>query len=440
MSNINNVSKIKIEKENLKKTRSSSKKPVSRQILSGPQLRLVEKAKVLKAKIEKARVEKAKAEKSNVEKSKAEKPKVRKLKVEKSETEKPNVGKPKVENTNVEKSKVEKQKAAKSNDNKTFLPAVIEKKQNLPAIPGSGNVVSASQLLSKRFAVSYSTENYEKSVRELSMVMIGIVSFILISFIGWKVSREINFVNGGDFIYNTGLIGGILMLLTLPYSIIKRISFLSRRSSSTHSYYMHIACGGIGALLIVIHSSFDFRSINSSVAIIAMVLILISGALGRYLYTHFSLLLHRMYIDVKSTEPEFYNSFSVYNCSSTTTLTQRLSNFVQYSFNQPSNFFEFLVRCFSVTPRGLYTYVVSSLDIYKIIRSASKSDQIEKQKVKETRKNHKNELREYIIKITKMGYLNLLEQLVKHWRMLHVPFLYILFITSIVHVLVVHMY
>ena len=325
-------------------------------------------------------------------------------------------------------------------DHKKSLPAVIEKKQNLPAILKSGDVVSASQLLSKRFSVPYSIENYEKSVRELSMVMIGIASFILISLIGWKVSREINFLNGGDFIYNTGLIGGILMLLTLPYSVIKRISFLSRRSSSIHSYYMHIACGGIGALLIVIHSSFDFRSINSSVAIVAMVLILISGALGRYLYTHFSLLLHRMYIEVKSTEPVFYESFSIYNCNSTTSLTRRLSNFVQYSFSQPSNLFEFFVRCFSVTPRGLYTYIVSSLDIYKILRSASKDGQIEKQKVKETRKYHKNELREYILKITKMGYLNLLEQLVKHWRMLHVPFLYILFITSIVHVVVVHMY
>ncbi|WP_455375464.1 hypothetical protein [Kaarinaea lacus] len=324
--------------------------------------------------------------------------------------------------------------------NKKSLPAVIEKKQNLPAILNTGNVVSASQLLSKRFAVSYSTENYEKSVRELSMVMIGIAAFILISVIGWKISREINFLNGGDFIYNTGLIGGILMLLTLPYPLVKRIGFLSRRSSSTHSYNMHMICGGVGALLIMIHSSFEFRSINSSVAIIAMVLILISGALGRYLYTHFSLLLHRMYIEVKSTEPVFYDSFSAYNCSSTTTLTHRLSNFVQYSFNQPSNLFEFLFRCFSVTPRGLYTYVVSSLDIYKILRSASKQGQIEKQKVKETRKQHKNELREYILKITKMGYLNLLEQLVKHWRMLHVPFLYILFITSIVHVVVVHMY
>jgi len=320
------------------------------------------------------------------------------------------------------------------------LPAVIPQKANLPATIDFENLASASQLLAKRFTVSYSPENYEKSVRELSYIMLGLAGFILFSFIGWKVSQEINFLNGGDFIYNTGLIGGILMLLTLPYSAAKRITYLSRRLTSSHSYYMHIVCGGIGALLIMIHSSFDFRSINSSVAIAAMLAIIVAGALGRYLYTHFTILLHRLYMDVKSTEADLYESFAFYKDPTANRLTQRLSDYVQFSFSQPRNFIGFFVRCVTVIPHGIYTYMVSSIDLFKIIRHASKQDNLDKQKTKLARRVHNKDLKWYIFKITKMGYLNLLEQLFRNWRILHVPLLYILFTTAIVHVVVVHMY
>ena len=328
----------------------------------------------------------------------------------------------------------------KKKKNASTLPAVIPEKNKLPATVDFENLTSASQLLARKFTVSYSPENYEKSIRELSYIMLGLVGFILFSFIGWKVSQEINFTNGGDFIYNTGLIGGILMLLTLPYSAAKRITYLSRRLTSSHSYYMHIVCGGIGALLIMVHSSFDFRSINSSVAVAAMLLIIIAGALGRYLYTHFTMLLHRLYMDVKSTEADLYESFAFYKCEMANQLTHRLSDYVQYSFSQPRNFIGFFVRCFSVIMRGVYTYMVSSFDLYKIIRRASKQDNLNKQQTKLARKVHKRDLRDYIFKITKMGYLNLLEQMFRNWRVLHVPLLYILFSTSIVHVVVVHMY
>ena len=230
------------------------------------------------------------------------------------------------------------------------------------------------------------------------------------------------------------------MSLTLLYSVIKRISFLSRRLSSSHSYYFHIIFGGVGALLIMIHSSFEFRSVNSTVAIVSMLLILVSGALGRYLYTQFSLLLHRLYLDVKKAEPALYNNIYSYNCNAAKRVNGRLSELVQHSFNQPKNFFDFLARSITVVPYGIYTYVTSLRDIYRIIRSASILGDLEKQDVRNIRKSHKKELRQYVFKIIKMGYLSLMGQLFHNWRILHVPFLYVLVLTSLVHVVVVHMY
>lgn len=320
------------------------------------------------------------------------------------------------------------------------LPAVINSKSKLPATFDFDSMPNASQLLANRFTMSYSDESYEKSVRELSIITLGIIGFIFVSIVGWKVSREINFINGGNFIYNTGLIGGILMLLTLLYSIIKRIGFLSRKVSSSRSYYFHIICGGTGALLIMIHSSFDFRSINSNVAMFSMLLILISGALGRYLYTQFSLLLHRLYLKVKDSEPGIYKRISYYNCNAAKEITSNLSNFTNYSFNKPKNAASFIVRNISIGYLALHTYIRTMREIYRIINSASILGDFSKAEARLIKKTHKKEIGSYIADITKMGYLSLLEQLFRHWRILHVPFLYILFLTSIAHVVVVHMY
>ena len=320
------------------------------------------------------------------------------------------------------------------------LPAVIRPKTKLPAKFDFGEMSNASNLLSQRFTMTYSSESYEKSVRELSIITLGIIGFIFVSVIGWKVSREVNFLNGGNFIYNTGLIGGILMLMTLIYSVIKRIAFLSRRLSSSQSYYFHIICGGTGALLIVIHSSFDFRSINSNVAMVSMLLILISGAFGRYLYTQFSLMFHRIYLEVKSTEQELYRNIFSYNCNTAKLVTAKLSELTQHSFNQPKNAASLLARSVSIFYYSLYTYFFSVREINKIINGASVLGDLEIADVKKLRKSHRKEIGRYVYNITQMGYLSLLEQLFRHWRILHIPFLYILFLTSIAHVVVVHMY
>lgn len=49
-------------------------------------------------------------------------------------------------------------------------------------------------------------------------------------------------------------------------------------------------------------------------------------------------------------------------------------------------------------------------------------------------------LRQYAFQIVKMGYVSLVEQVLLHWRILHVPALYLLVLTGISHVVVVHMY
>ena len=315
-----------------------------------------------------------------------------------------------------------------------------ENSRSLPVPYDFNSITSVSRLFASRFQNVYSIENYEKSRRELAIIMLGLVGFIMLSIVFWGVSKEINYLNGGGFIYNSGIVGGVLMLLTFIHSLVKRSTFVNRFISSTHSYYFHVVCGAVGALVIIVHSSFDFRSINSSVAFFSMLMIIVAGALGRYLYTQFTLSSHKLYEELKTIEPVLFASISAYNCRASERMRERLSRIALYNTRQPGNVLSYLFKTLTVIQRAIFALVASKYDLFWSIRKTSILSDLGKADIRNIKKAHKREIRNYIFKLTKMGYLNLLEQLFRHWRVLHVPFLYILTITALVHVVVVHMY
>ena len=321
-----------------------------------------------------------------------------------------------------------------------FLPVKKNTPEKFPSNYNFNRVISASALLSSRFPMQYSPENYEKSRRELYMVLLGLVAFTFFSFISWGLLRETNYTYGGDFVYNTGLIGGIFMLLALFYSILKRIPALKRIAGADAAYYFHIVCGAVGALLIIAHSSFDFGSINSSIAFFSMIFILVSGALGRYLYTQCTTSLHRAYTEIKQMEKALFDKIASYDCKTAKRIRKRLSRLALRNFGNNSHILDYFARGTIITFYSCYYYVISKRDLYRIINSVSILSDLDKDDIKEARKIHRRELGQYIFKMLKMGYTSLLEQLFHHWRVLHIPVLYLLVATSIVHIVVVHMY
>ncbi|MGD8559172.1 MAG: hypothetical protein PVH04_05890 [Gammaproteobacteria bacterium] len=312
--------------------------------------------------------------------------------------------------------------------------------KNLPVVYDFKNDISASSLLAEKFPSDFVPENYLKSRRELQYILTGFIAFALLSYIGFAAMSEINFLAEGNFEYNSGLIGGILMLIALLYFIVKRVTILRRLVSSDAWYYTHLGCGAVGAYLIVLHSSFELKSINSSIAFISMLVVIISGALGRYLYTQFTLTLHKRYTAIKDSEPGLFNTIARYECNTANDIRKRLSRFVLYCLKKPKDMPRFLSRCVSVIWYGVFLYTRSARDLSKIIKSIAVLSDLDKADITALKTSQMRQLRQYIISVIYMGYVSLLEQLFSHWRALHVPMLYLLVLTSIAHVVVVHMY
>jgi len=80
-----------------------------------------------------------------------------------------------------------------------------------------------------------------------------------------------------------GIAGGLLMLVPFLYTIRKRLRRLRAAGNIKTLLEIHIFCGIVGPVLITFHTSFKFNGIISA-AYWSMVIVVLSGFIGRYLY------------------------------------------------------------------------------------------------------------------------------------------------------------
>jgi hypothetical protein len=87
----------------------------------------------------------------------------------------------------------------------------------------------------------------------------------------------------GDGGHLIGVLGTVCLFATLPYLARKRLRVLRNAGKPAHWLEAHIFCGVFGPILITYHTSLKFNGIIS-VAYWSMVLVVLSGFVGRYLY------------------------------------------------------------------------------------------------------------------------------------------------------------
>jgi hypothetical protein len=88
---------------------------------------------------------------------------------------------------------------------------------------------------------------------------------------------------GGLIGHGLGIVGSLMMILMLLYSVRKRYRILKKWGSINIWLNYHIYLGITGPLFVVLHSSFKLNGIVA-ISFWSMVAVALSGVLGRYLY------------------------------------------------------------------------------------------------------------------------------------------------------------
>ena len=101
---------------------------------------------------------------------------------------------------------------------------------------------------------------------------------------GWVNRDEEYLVPGSGAGYWLGVAGAATMLLLLLYPLRKRMRLRGWIGSVAFWFRLHMVLGLVGPALVLFHANFAFGSLNSNVALLAMLTVAGSGIVGRYLY------------------------------------------------------------------------------------------------------------------------------------------------------------
>jgi hypothetical protein len=224
--------------------------------------------------------------------------------------------------------------------------------------------------------------------------------------------------------HSFAVIGSTMLLFLLSYSLRKRMTVLQNRGSLRSWLNVHIFLGTSGPLFIILHSTFKLNGLVA-VSFWSMVIVAVSGIIGRYLYVQ----IPRSQDGHALTLEEINNEYTRLVQQMTIrfdldgeAMTQ-LNSLQLFSFSrEDSNFSAFIKTSLAAlwNPLRYYRYkrlIVSSLAISKknikpLIRIIHKKTIIER----------------------RLHFLHLLQSLFHYWHVFHKPFAFVMYIIMFIHI------
>jgi hypothetical protein len=281
----------------------------------------------------------------------------------------------------------------------------------------------------------------ELALRSAWRIGLGVL-LVLVLFLAWLVIVGDLYSAGSDLGYNLGLAGGIMMLTLLVYPLRKRYRFLDRFGPMLQWFRFHMVLGIGGPVLVIFHSTFKIGSMNARVALYSMLAVAISGVVGRFLYRHVHRGLYGRQLSLSETETDLMAATQDVNSvfSLAPEAQERLVAFHAYA-TQPLNgtgarFWRFV----SLGTQSRRVGRVARNVVKRAIKRAAKEQRWGRVEAHLHYDLAKEQISNYLSAVCMTSQFATWERLFSLWHVIHVPFLYLMVITSIAHVFAVHMY
>lgn len=269
-----------------------------------------------------------------------------------------------------------------------------------------------------------------------------IFSLVILFAIWWGIDhRDSNLISAESGLgYALGIIGGVLMLLLLVYPLRKRMLFISRFGSIKFWFRTHMLFGVLGPVLILFHSNFQIGSLNSTVAMICMITVAVSGLIGRFLYSRIHHGLYGSHIELKELQEGTRKLELGLNTElGEDKFLQKLHAY-EISLTFPRNLITSILVFFGVQ---LKTRILFKRDLYDVDKRLAAHVSHGDWTQDEYNFHHKvihGLLKEIFKSFRRTAGFVVSEKMFSLWHVLHLPFFFLMLLTAIVHVFVVHIY
>jgi hypothetical protein len=267
--------------------------------------------------------------------------------------------------------------------------------------------------------------------RLLVFVLVGLSMWV-----AYKVATGKYYTPRSNFGFYLGVVGSVMMLLMLAYPLRKHVRWMQRWGALKHWFRIHMIMGVVGPTLVLFHSTFHLRSTNATVALFSMLGVVISGIIGRFVYTKIHHGLYGRRATLEKIQAEFAGHSN--DAKSRLHFAPRVEQWLQ-SFERVSMPLDrsFTSHLFSPLTLGLKRTIL----VFRCTRELRRILKTERRPEFRGGASEASRLASsYLRECQRVAQFSTYERFFSLWHVLHIPLIYILAACTIFHIMAAYMY
>ena len=262
---------------------------------------------------------------------------------------------------------------------------------------------------------------------------------IILSVLGWasyEAAYGKYYTPRSNFGFYLGVVGTVMMLLLLAYPLRKHVPWMQRWGALKNWFRIHMIMGIVGPTLILFHSTFHIRSTNAAVALFSMLGVVISGIIGRFVYTkiHYGLYGRRATLEKIKAEFAGHSNDAKSRLHFAPRVEQWLQSFERDSMQLDRSFTSHLFSPLTIGSKRIILTFRCARELRKTLKTerhpefpGGASDAIQWAS-------------SYLKECERVAEFSTYERFFALWHVLHIPLIYILAASTVFHIMAVYMY
>lgn len=258
----------------------------------------------------------------------------------------------------------------------------------------------------------------------------------------WRISKLQLFEPGDDTSYWIGVTGSVMMLLLLVYPLRKYMRFAQGWGNIRVWFWLHITLGILGPLLILLHANFRANSLNAAVALYSMLVVVGSGVVGRFTFQRINRGLQGEQADLQSLmrQAGLDQEDARSSLAFAPQVEQRLKDFAQREKGTQHSWVPNFRAIFWLPLLQWVVYRQCAADLDNLLPTMAVSQNWSKQELKRRSHESKKMVSAYLKSVVGVAQFSAYSFLFSLWHVAHVPLVYVLVGTALVHIYAVHAY
>ena len=266
-----------------------------------------------------------------------------------------------------------------------------------------------------------------------------VISLVLLAY--GTATRELDrFVPYEGVGYYIGIAGGVLILLQMIYSLLKRYGVMGKAGIASAYYQLHMVVGVAGPLLILYHCNFSLGAKNSNVALAALALVVFSGFFGRIACAKVhARLLHAIAV-AEARLTATGQAAKIYLADHPLLHSEIAATLAQFDVDALAESRGGLRAALASPFKGRYALLRMDMLISKAALTRQLPEGYSRRQANADTANARAHIRHFLLAHRTATQLKFWDRLFSSWHIFHLPLVFLLFLAGVTHVVAVHWY